>query len=111
MGTDNNKETQPVVETLAGMVDYQKDSVVSRTLIKKEKGTVTLFAFEKGAALSEHTTPFDALVYVVEGKAEISIAKKDYFLEAGQTIVLPANRPHAVKAATKTKMLLTMIRA
>ena len=111
MERKDNNGTPVAVEKLADMVDYQSDSVVSRTLIKKDKGTVTLFAFEKDGALSEHTAPFDALVYVVEGKAEITIAKKPYLLEAGETIILPANRSHAVKATERFKMLLTMIRA
>lgn len=111
MEKKDNNGTQVAVEKLADMVDYQTDSVVSRTLIKKHKGTVTLFAFEKDGALSEHTAPFDALVYIVEGKAEITIAKKPFLLEDGETIILPADRPHAVKAVEKFKMLLTMIRA
>jgi len=97
--------------SLAGLVDYQDGSVVSKELIKKEKGTVTLFAFAKGQGLSEHTAPFDALVYIIDGKAEISITGKAYSLKAGETIIMPANKPHSLKATDRFKMLLVMIKA
>jgi len=96
---------------IAGLVEYQKDSVVSRTLIKKEKGTITLFAFDKENSLSEHTAPFDALLHVLDGEAEIGIDGKPHQVRAGQAIVLPANHPHSVKAVTAFKMVLTMIRS
>lgn len=98
-------------ENLAGLVDYQDGSVVSKELIKKEKGTVTLFAFDKGQGLSEHTAPFDAFVYIIDGKAEISISGKAHSLAVGETIIMPANKPHSLKAAERFKMLLVMIKA
>lgn len=99
------------VGSLNGLVDYQDGSVVSKEIIKKEKGSVTLFAFDKGQGLSEHTAPFDALVYIFDGKAEISIAGKQYFLKAGETIIMPANKPHSLKAIDRFKMFLVMIKA
>jgi quercetin dioxygenase-like cupin family protein len=101
----------PEVNPLGELLQYQDGSVVSRVLLKNKGGTVTLFAFDNGEGLSEHTAPFDALVLVVDGEAEVEIAGKSYDVKAGETITLPANIPHAVKAATKFKMLLTMIRA
>lgn len=98
------------VGSLNGLVDYQDGSVVSKEVIKKEKGTVTLFAFDKGQGLSEHTAPFDALVYIFDGKAEISLAGKKYSLKAGETIIMPANKPHSLKAVDRFKMLLVMIK-
>ena len=96
---------------LVSLVDYQDGSVVSKEIIKKEKGTVTLFAFDKGQGLSEHTAPFDALVYILDGQAEIYIAGKAHVLKTGQTIIMPANKPHALKAVERFKMLLVMIKA
>ena len=104
-----NKEAKP--EIVNDLVNYQDESVVSRTLIKKETGTITLFAFSKGQALSEHTAPFDAMVYILEGKAKITIAGNPNTLESGQMIVMPANKPHALKAVEKFKMMLTLIRS
>lgn len=101
----------PQVEKMAEMVEYQKDAVVSRTLIDKKAGTVTLFAFDQGQGLSEHTAPFDALVLILDGKAKIIIDGEPFELEAGQTITMPANFPHALEAIEKFKMLLVMIRA
>ncbi len=98
------------IHNLDEMLDYQEGSVVSRTLINKEEGTVTLFSFDKGEGLSEHTTQFDALVYIFDGKAKITISKKDYILEKGQMIIMPANEPHALKALEKYKMMLIMIK-
>jgi quercetin dioxygenase-like cupin family protein len=95
---------------LAELVDYQEGAVVSRTLIKKDPGTVTLFAFDRDQGLSEHTAPFDALVYIPEGEVEISIDGKPYHLAAGDFIVMPAGRPHALRAVDRFKMLLIMIR-
>lgn len=97
--------------TLADLVNYAEGSIVSKQVIKREKGTVTLFAFDEGQGLSEHTAPFDALVYVVDGETEIRIGGKPSCLKAGEAIILPANKPHALKATTKFKMLLVMIRA
>ena len=96
---------------LVDLVNYQEQSVVSKTLIEKKTGTVTLFAFDEGQELSEHTAPFDALVHMVEGEAEIIISGKSFFLKSGDAIIMPANDPHAVKAPSQFKMLLTMIRA
>jgi quercetin dioxygenase-like cupin family protein len=103
--------SNPEVMRLAELVEYQAGSVVSRTLIKKEKGTLTLFAFDEGEALSEHTAPFDAFVYIVDGEANITIEKESYQLSAGDALILPANRRHSVKATKRFKMLLTMIRS
>ncbi len=96
---------------LADAVQYSAGSIVSKTIIDKQVGTVTLFAFDGGQGLSEHTAPFDALVQVVEGKAVISIGRIDHVLTAGQAVIMPAQVPHAVKAQEKFKMLLTMIRS
>ncbi len=99
------------VKPLAGMLQYQEGSVVSRVLLKNNGGTVTLFAFDVDEGLSEHTAPFDALVLVTDGEADVHIAGENFKVRQGETILQPANRPHAVKAATKFKMLLIMIRA
>ncbi|MFX1345850.1 MAG: cupin domain-containing protein [Promethearchaeota archaeon] len=93
------------------MLDYQEGSVVSRTIINKEIGTVTLFSFDKDEGLSEHTTPFDALVYIFDGEAEISISKQSQIVRKGQMIIMPANKPHALKALDRFKMMLVMIKA
>ena len=93
------------------MADYQKDSIVSRTLIDKNTGTVTFFAFDKGQGLSEHTAPFDALVYLLDGEAEIVISGTHHMVKTGEMILMPANKPHAVQAIQKFKMLLTMIKS
>lgn len=105
--------TAPKAEilNLAELVSYQTGSVVSRQITKAEAGNVTLFAFDSGQELSEHTAPFDALVHVVEGEAEIIISGKSFHLKSGDAIVMPADDPHAVKATSQFKMLLTMIRA
>ena len=99
------------VVNLAHLVDYQEDSVVSRTIVDKNTGTVTLFAFGKGQALSEHTAPFDALVYVLEGKAGITISGESFYLKGGETIIMPADKPHAVEALNRFKMMLVMIKS
>jgi quercetin dioxygenase-like cupin family protein len=96
---------------LTALVQYQQGAVVSRTLVKKDTGTVTAFAFDAGEGLSEHTAPYDALVLVVEGESEISIAGTAHRVTAGHLLRLPARQPHAVKALTRFKMLLIMIRA
>ena len=96
---------------LSEMVHYQEKTVVSRTLVKKSAGTVTLFAFDGNEGLSEHSAPFDAMIVNLEGRADITIAGEHYDLSAGDTITLPANIPHAVKALEPFKMLLIMIRA
>lgn len=94
-----------------GLAAYQQGAVVSRTLLKRAGGTITLFAFDEGQALSEHTAPFDALAHILEGDAEITIAGTPLTVSAGQMLLMPANRPHAVHARTRFKMLLTMIRS
>jgi len=99
------------VKPLGELLQYQDGAIVSRVLLKNKGGTVTLFAFEYGEGLSEHTAPFEAFVFVVDGEAEVEIAGDVYSVKAGETITLPANIPHAVRAATRFKMLLTMIRA
>jgi quercetin dioxygenase-like cupin family protein len=96
---------------LTDLIDYQNGSVVSREIISKKTGTVTLFAFDKGQGLSEHTTPFDALVYLLGGEAEIIISGESSHLKEGEMIIMPANQPHAMKAMQKFKMLLIMIRS
>ena len=100
---------QPV--QLVELVHYQAGSVVSRTLINEKAGTVTLFAFDEGESLSEHTAPFDALVHLLEGEAEVAISGKPFHLKQGEVVMMPANEPHALKAPTRFKMLLTMIRS
>jgi len=97
--------------TLVDLVDYQAGSVVSRVILKAKTGTVTLFAFDEGQALSEHTAPFDALAEVLDGEVEITISGKPHRVRAGEMIILPANRPHALKAAGRFKMMLVMIRS
>jgi quercetin dioxygenase-like cupin family protein len=96
---------------LAGLVKYQKDAVVSKTIIDKKVGTVTVFAFGQGQGLSEHTAPFNALVQVLDGEVEITISGKPLRVKQGEFIILPANKPHALHGITPFKMLLTMIRA
>ncbi|MEM2968988.1 MAG: cupin domain-containing protein [Candidatus Bathyarchaeia archaeon] len=96
---------------LAGLIAYQPNSVVSRTLLDKEAGTVTLFAFDQGEGLSEHTAPYDALVYVLEGEAEAVISGKPVRLKKGELTLMPANKPHALSAVERFKMLLIMIKA
>lgn len=92
------------------MIDYQEGGVVSRQITMNENGNVTLFAFDEGQVLSEHTAPYDALVHVLEGKGEIFISGQSFLLAKGDAIIMPANRPHALKASERFKMLLTMIR-
>ena len=95
---------------LEKMLDYQKGSVVSRTIMNKDVGTVTLFSFDKDEGLSEHTAPFDALVYILDGEAEITISKQPHNVKKGQMIIMPANDPHALKALKPFKMMLVMIK-
>ncbi len=98
------------VTRIRDLVQYQDGSIVSRTLIDKETGTVTAFAFDKGQGLSEHTAPFDAMVQIIDGKADISIEDKKYIVKAGEMIIMPADKPHALDANERFKMILTMIR-
>lgn len=106
MSTANKSEVLHIAELVA----YNEGSVVSRQITKAEAGNVTLFAFDKDQELSEHTAPFDALVHVLDGETEIRISGKPFRLKAGDAIIMPADEPHAVKAVTRFKMLLTMIR-
>ena len=99
------------VEKLDEMVGYQKQSVVSRTIIDKPVGTISLFAFDEDEGLSEHTAPYDALVFVYDGEAVVTISGKDYAVGKGETIIMPAGEPHALRADTPFKMMLVMIRA
>jgi len=96
---------------LADLIDYQEGSVVSRTLVDKKAGTVTLFAFDKDQRLSKHTAPYDAMVYLLSGEAEIKISGKIYRLKQDEAIIMPANEPHEVKACGRFKMLLVMVRS
>ena len=102
---------KPMIETLAATVEYQANNVVSREIIRQKNGTITIFSFDKGQGLSEHTAPYDALVQVLEGSVEIKIDGKPYRLKAGQMIVMPEDHPHALKALTRFKMLLVMIKS
>ncbi|EMR75222.1 cupin domain-containing protein [Thermoplasmatales archaeon SCGC AB-540-F20] len=99
------------VISLTDLADYQQNSIVSRTIVDKKTGTITFFAFDEGQALSEHTAPFDALVYLLDGEAEIIVSGKPFRLKQGEMIIMPANEPHALKAAKKFKMILIMIRS
>ncbi len=107
---ENEKIQHGQAFTFADSVSYQADGIVSKRIIQKEKGNITLFAFDAGQKLSEHTAPFDALVQVMEGSAEIVVGGQPNQLTAGQSIIMPANIPHAVNAKQKFIMLLTMIR-
>jgi quercetin dioxygenase-like cupin family protein len=111
--TEGKKREIAVAEVipLIDLVNYQEGAVVSRTIIHRPTGTVTLFAFDEGQGLSEHTAPFDALAHVLEGEAEITVSGKPLPTKAGEAVLMPAQQPHAVKAVTRFKMLLTMIRS
>ncbi|MHA1504783.1 MAG: cupin domain-containing protein [Candidatus Heimdallarchaeota archaeon] len=104
------EEIKPKVDPLIDMIAYQEASVVSRQLIKKKTGNVTVFAFDEGEGLSEHTAPFDALVYVIDGEVEVTISKDVFHLKKGETIIMPADIPHALKATKQFKMMLVMIK-
>jgi quercetin dioxygenase-like cupin family protein len=98
-------------QKLAELIAYSQDAVVSKTILDKPAGTITLFAFDRGQKLSEHTTPYDAVVQILDGQALLTIGGKGVQVSAGQIIIMPANVPHAVAAQERFKMLLTMIRA
>jgi len=98
------------VSVLKKMVSYQDGSIVSKEIIKKETGTVTLFAFDKGQGLSEHTAPFDAMVYVMDGLAEVFISKNPFMVKEGEMIIMPANEPHSLQAKEPFKMLLVLVK-
>lgn len=109
----NHKKDPLVAEAsdLASLIDYQEGSVVSRTLIDKTSGTVTLFAFDEGQGLSEHTAPYDAMVYVLDGTVEVTITGKPVVLRPREMTIMPANQPHALAAKGRFKMLLIMIKS
>ncbi len=98
-------------QNLDGLIDYAADSIVSKTILDKPVGTITLFAFDEGQKLSEHTAPYDAVVQVIDGRAELTIGGKPVAVSAGELVIMPGNVPHAVTAQERFKMLLTMIRA
>jgi len=108
---ENNELERAKTFAFSGIVEYADGAVVSRTIIKKQTGNVTVFAFDKGEGLSEHTAPFDALVNIVDGTADIIINGASNILNSGQFIIMPANIPHAVKAVEKFKMVLVMIKS
>ena len=110
-GSGRVRATPGQVAGMGDMVQYQDGSVVSRTIVKNPSGSITLFAFDRSQGLSEHTAPYDALVHLLDGEAEITIAGEVHRMKRGEMILLPANRPHAVNAVTRFKMVLTMIRA
>jgi quercetin dioxygenase-like cupin family protein len=93
------------------LINYQEDSIVSKIIASSEKGSITVFAFDKGQGLSEHTAPFDAILQNLEGDVEVMISGKKYQLKTGEMIIMPANKPHSVKAIEKFKMILTMIKS
>ena len=99
------------VVDLAGLVDYQADSVVSKTLVKKKVGTVTLFAFDKGQGLSEHTAPYDAIVFIIDGEVDITVSGSTKRVKKGEMIIMPAGEPHELMGVERFKMVLVMIRS
>lgn len=105
----NELKSKPI--KVENLLEYQENAVVSREIIRKETGTVTIFAFDKGEGLSEHTAPFDAMVQIVDGTAEIIISGNKNIVEKGEMIIMPANDPHALNAIERFKMILTMIRS
>nr|MDO8099182.1 cupin domain-containing protein [Candidatus Njordarchaeota archaeon] len=109
-GRDSLKLTAQTLK-LNDLVEYQEGSVVSREIISRKTGTVTLFAFDDGQGLSEHTAPFDAMVQIIDGEAEVTISGKPFHVREGEMIIMPANKQHALKAITKFKMVLTMIKS
>ncbi len=115
MARDKGGKTQSKLEgqpaRLTDLVDYQDGSVVSREIISRKTGTVTLFAFDEGQGLSEHKAPYDAMVQLLDGEAEITIAGNPLQVREGEMLVMPANKPHALKALRRFKMILTMIRS
>jgi quercetin dioxygenase-like cupin family protein len=108
-----SKREMPAAEVvrLLDLVNYQEGAVVSRALVNRPTGTVTLFAFDEGQGLSEHTAPFDAVAHLLEGEAEIVVSGESLPSKAGEAVLMPANQPHSLKALTRFKMLLTMMRS
>ena len=114
MANEKSKKSEELldnVQNLKNLIAYQNGSVVSRSILKKESGNITLFAFDKGEGLSEHTSPYDAMVYLCDGEAEIKISGNIYSISEGNIIIMPANEPHALKAVSKFKMLLIMLKS
>ena len=111
MSKTNQENLFAKTSNLSDLIGYQEDSVVSRTIIDKKAGTITLFAFDEKQGLSEHTAPYDALVYVLDGEVEVTIAGKPVILKEGEMTIMPANKSHALAAKTKFKMLLVMIKS
>ena len=107
----SNEFEKAKVFSFSDSVEYASGGILSKTVLKKETGNISLFSFAEGEALSEHTAPFDAMIQVVDGKGEVIIGGKSFILESGQTIIMPANIPHAVKAVERFKMVLTMIKS
>src|ERR1035437_6769255 len=101
---ENEESILAKASNLEDLIEYQNASVVSKTIIGKKTGTVTLFAFDKGQGLSEHTAPYDAIVYMVDGEADVTIAGKEFVVKNGEMIILPANKPHSMQAITQFKM-------
>lgn len=114
MSTENLPKVNDLIGKsvpLSGLIEYQKDAVVSKTLVARKTGTVTLFAFDEGQGLSEHSAPFDAMVQILDGQAVISIDGVDHPTKSGEMIIMPGNIPHALKAEQRFKMLLVMIKS
>ena len=109
-GIDSSNVLIGQVYKLTDLVNYQKGSIVSKTIIDQDTGTLTLFAFDQGQGLSEHTVPFDALVHILDGEAEVIISGEYMHPKEGDIVLMPANKPHALKAVNKFKMLLVMIK-
>ena len=108
---ESNEFEKSKIFSFSESIDYSDGGIVSKTVLKKQTGNISLFSFEKGEALSEHTAPFDAMITVVDGNGEVVIGGKSFVLTAGQTIIMPANITHAVNAVEKFKMVLTMIKS
>ena len=108
---NETRESESVSMNLNELLKYQSGAVVSKVLLKKNSGNITLFAFDKGEGLSEHTAPFDAFVHITDGEAEITISGKQYVLRGGEAIVMPAGQPHSLKAIAAFKMILVMIKS
>lgn len=110
---ENKTENALIAESakLAALVDYQSGAVVSRTVLERETGSITLFAFDQGQGLSEHTAPFDALAFILDGEAGITVGERSLRVRAGEAVIMPAGKPHALQAVTGFKMMLVMVKA
>lgn len=111
MGKNKISKNLAQVIDLTGLIDYQEGSVVSREIINKTNGSITIFAFDDSQGLSEHTAPYDTVIYILDGVAEIKLSNKNHKIKKGEIIIMPAGEPHSVKASGKFKMLLTMIKS